>query len=83
MHGHVNVKFKVVTFKLRPILARGENHLCVLERRLDVLLISGHVLERKMFAPVEVVRLHSCAQSTFLLTAVSGYLDTVRNLNFR
>jgi hypothetical protein len=76
-------KVRVDTFMLRPILSRGENHLCVLDRRLGVLLISGRVLERRMFA------LHCCGFAAFLhtvtvlLTAVTGYLDTVKNINFR
>jgi hypothetical protein len=56
-------KVRVATFMLRPILSRGENYLLVLDRRLeDVLLISGHVLERRMFVP------HWCGSAAFLCT---------------
>ena len=34
---------RVVIFMLRPLLSRGENQMCVLDRRLEVLLVSGHV----------------------------------------
>jgi len=55
-------KVRVVTFMLKPILSRGENYLLVLDRRLDVLLIPGRVLERRMFVP------HWCGSAAFLCT---------------